>query len=197
MHTQTLKTALRVWAGPARDRLVAADPDARLPWIVACWETAGGRIVVTVMEKATAQLHHRLGRATAGSVEAAIGAGWLEAATAFDARMSDLASGEPAYLAGIGLLTREPSPTGRSMMRAHVATGAGGAVVYELHDGGAEASVRLDTAGPLWWDCKQLLIPLERYRAAVTGDRPYLPAYAAPAAAPAPVPSAADWPGPN
>jgi hypothetical protein len=195
MHTQTLKAALRAWAGPARDRLGQIAPAHRVPWIIACWETAGGRITVTVLEAATAALHARLNVAEPDPTTHALGAGWLEAAAAFDARMGDLACGEPRYLAGIGLLTRESSATGHGVMRAHVATGTGGAVVYERHDGGTEASMRLDTAGPLWWDADQVLIPLERYRALATGDRPHLPAYAAREATTAAAPSHA-WSGP-
>ncbi|GAB4001579.1 hypothetical protein GCM10029992_37490 [Glycomyces albus] len=179
-----------------RDRLSATDPAHHTPWIIACWETAGGRITVTVFEAATAELHDRLEQAASDAAEDAIGAGWLEAATGFEVRMSDLAYGEPRYLAGIGLLTREPSPTRRGAMRAVIATGAGGAVVYEHHNGGTEASMRLDTAGSLWWDCEQVLIPLERYRALVTGDRPRLPAYAAGEAAAAEAPSRSGWGGP-
>ncbi|MCH7230001.1 hypothetical protein L0U85_03875 [Glycomyces sp. L485] len=196
MHTQTLKTVLRAWAGPTRDRLSASDPARRTTWIIACWETAGGRITTTVLEAATAELHDRFDEAAPGSAEDAVGAGWLEAATAFDARMSDLASGEPRYLAGIGLLTREPSSTGREAMRAVIATGERGAVVYEHRDGGVEASVRCDSAGSVWRDMEHLLIPLECYRALVSGDRPRLPAYAAHGAAAIKAPSTASWAGP-
>jgi len=196
MHTQTLKAALRTWAGPARDRLDTSDPARRVPWIIACWETAGGRITVTVLAGATTALHARLDAAETTSTEHALGAGWLEAAAAFEARIADLAWGEPQYLAGIGLLTRGQGPTGRGVMRAYVATATGGAVVYERHDGGAEASARLDTAGPLWWDADDVLIPLERYRALVTGNRPHLPAYAALEAEAAAAPSRACWSGP-
>jgi hypothetical protein len=195
MHTQTLKTVLRAWAGPARDRLTCNAPGHRAPWIIACWETAGGRITVTVLEGATAALHARLEGDESGSAEEALGAGWLEAAVAFDARMGDLAWCGTQYLAGIGLLTREQAWTGHSVMRVHIATGAGGAVVYERHDGGAEANMRLDTAGPLWWDADGVLIPLERYRALVTGRRPHLPAYAACEATAAAAPVLA-WRGP-
>jgi hypothetical protein len=200
MNTETLQTALRTWTPPALDCSGITDTGHRACWIVACWETGDGHITVTALTGASTALHDLTGEADVEAVdtgEFAIPTGWLEAATDFGPRMGDLVSSATSYLAGVGLATDERAQPGRRVMRAFVATGEGGALTYERFDSGADGRLRLDIAGPLWWDLDGLLIPLERYRAAVTGTRPHLPAYATTASAAATGPGTSEWPGPR
>jgi hypothetical protein len=199
MNTETLRSALRTWTPPDPGSLGVTETHTAW-WIVACWEAADGSITVTALSGASCALRD----VTCGDdVEVldlgvfALPSGWLEAAIDFGTRMNDLAASGTRYLAGIGLVTDERAQTGRRMMRAFVAAGASGALTYERFDSGAEGRLCLDVAGPLWWDLDGVLIPLERYRAALTGTRPHLPTYAAGTSASTTGSGAAAWPGPR
>lgn len=199
MHTDTLMTALHEWTGPARDPLATDAPKVRLPWIIACWEDADNTVTVSTLASATAELHHR-GDGSDGHPVMPLSDGWLEAAVSFKTRMRDLTTGPTRYLAGVGLLTGETAGDGRWAMHARIAMN-GGAFMYEHRDGGrhgtgAEARMRIDLNSPIWWNEQSVLEPLERYRAADTGDRLHLPGTAL---KPAPIwpSSIPNWLGPH
>lgn len=175
MITHNLCAALRIWAGPARDRLTADDPQTRVPWVIACWEDAVGQISTTLLREATTALRGRRSEMDFDSDQLALPADWLKAASDFTARVRDIVIGKPEYLAGIGLITRTTTTTGQRAMRVQIATASGDAFTFEHGDDGGEARLRCKAGDPLWWDQQAVLEPLERYRAAVTGWLPVLP----------------------
>jgi hypothetical protein len=174
MITDNLCATLRVWAGPAQDRLAADDTRTPVPWIIACWEDGAGQIATSLLPAATAALQDHLGQIGPGS-EQTVPTDWLKAASDSTAFMSDIVMGEPRHLAGIGLVTRTTAVTGQDATRIQIAAARGTAFTYERQDGGCEARLRFDVGDPLWWDHQAVLAPLERYRAAATGWPPVLP----------------------
>lgn len=198
MHTDTLMTALYEWTGPARDRLAIDDPEARPPWIIACWEDADSTAAVSVLASATAALHHGYDKTDWHSAMP-LPDGWLEAAVSSDTHMRDLTTGPTRYLAGVGLLTSEITGDGHWGMRARIAMNDG-AFVYEHRDDGphtarTEARLRIGLGDPIWWDEQSMLEPLERYRSTVTGGQPHLPETDREPVLAWPS-SSAGWPGP-
>lgn len=175
MITDNLCATLRIWAGPAQDRLVADDTRTRVPWIIACWEDGAGQIATSLLPAATDALQDHLGQVGPAPEQEVLPTGWLKSASDFTAFMSDIVMGDPWHLAGIGLITRTTAATGQRAMRIQIAADRGTAFTYERHDGGSEARLRFDVGDPLWWDQQAVLEPLERYRAAATGWPPVLP----------------------
>ncbi|MDA1359797.1 hypothetical protein O1R50_09195 [Glycomyces luteolus] len=175
MITDNLCTALRIWTGPAQDRLAADDTRTRVPGIIACWEDGAGQISTSLLPTATAALQAHLGHADLDPEQRALPTDWPKAASDFTALMRDIVMGEPWYLAGIGLVTRTTAATGQHTMCIQIAADRGTAFTYERHDSGSETRLRFDVGDPLWWDQQAVLEPLERYRAAATGWPPVLP----------------------
>ncbi|MCC3762576.1 hypothetical protein K3N28_05770 [Glycomyces sp. TRM65418] len=199
MHSDDLPTALRAWFAATADHL------HRGRWIIACWQTPQGRLTVAELPEATACLDDLDGCIIAP--DEPLPAAWLTEALDFHLRMCDHVPARPTGpfgLVGVGLAVTKPAfkpepelePDAWEAATEHAwIVSDDGAFTVELYLHAAAVG-RCEVGDPLWWDRQELFEPLERYRAAITGWPPILPATTNPAL-PVPASSPADWLGPR
>jgi hypothetical protein len=174
--------------GPA-----AARSGGGLPRLFACWEAPTGYAVCKFLPAATRALFTAVfGRGVFGIDELAsfgVPEAWLPKALL--GPVSEWGDGSADPLVGVGLVAAPGAAVDDEDRTAWMALPGGSALRWErtrrpvavLPGGLVEFAVqnacgRIETGTPLWWEAEGLLVPLERFRAAIGGWPPVLPASA-------------------